>query len=117
MNKIIFITLLFCGLAFTAQSQSLIYSKVILLTATDLDTVPQGKVWKVTSYQSSAGANQSIYMKVNNTGMAIYSRHFQSNSQVKRESPFPMWFPAGTTIQPWSYCDFLNIIEFTENNE
>ena len=115
MKKLLFTTLLFCGLAFTAQSQSLTYSKVILLTA--LDTVPQGKVWKVVSYQTSAAANQVITMKVNGNQMIIYARHYESNSQVNRETPFPMWFPAGTIIQPWSFCDALNIIEFTENNE
>jgi len=116
MKKIIFITLLFCGLAFTAQSQSLTYSKVILLASTELDTVPQGKVWKAVSYQSAAGASTTITLRINGTDMYLYST-YQGNSIIIRETPFPMWFPAGTIIQPWSNCSVLNIIEFSENNE
>ena len=115
MKKIIFITLLFCGLAFSAQSQSLTYSKVILLTA--LDTVPQGKVWKVVSYQANSGANQTIYMKVNSNLEIIFSIHYYSNSQITRNAPFPIWLPAGTTVEPFANCTSLSIIEFTENNE
>ena len=115
MKKLLFITLLFCGLAFSAQSQSLTYSKVILLTA--LDTVPQGKVWKVVSYQANSGANQTIYMKVNSNLEIIFSMHYSNGSQSTRNAPLPMWFPAGTSIEPWNFCDALNIIEFTENNE
>jgi len=117
MKKILFITLLFCGLAFTAQSQSLTYSKVILLAALETDTVPQGKVWKVVSYQSAVGANASITMKVNGNEMVIYSKYMLQDAMINQDRPFPMWFPAGTTIEPFSYCNFLNIIEFTENNE
>jgi hypothetical protein len=117
MKKILFITLLFCGLAFTAQSQSLTYSKVILLTYLELDTVPQGKVWKVVSYQTAQEAGSAVTIKINGTNTYAYSKYFQSNSMIVREIPFPMWFPAGTTIQPWSSINFLNIIEFTENNE
>ena len=117
MKKLLLITLLFCGLAFSAQSQSLTYSKVILLPSIEADTVPQGKVWKVVSYQTSMGANGDVSMNVNGNPITIYSKYYNANSMVNRETPFPMWFPAGTTIQPWSYIDFLNIIEFTETNE
>ena len=64
MNKVIFLTLFFCGLAFSAQSQSLTYSRVLLVET--LDTVPQGKVWKVVSYYSDKAANYTIYCKINN---------------------------------------------------
>ena len=126
MKKIIFITLLFCGLAFTAQSQSLTYSKVILLTA--LDTVPQGKVWKVTSFlpngnylpiNASGGTNSvEIKMKVNGVisilAAAILGGYSTALSNV---FPMPIWIPAGTTLEPSTNCGSLSIIEFTENNE
>jgi hypothetical protein len=131
MKKIIFITLLFCGLAFTAQSQSLTYSKVILLTS--LDTVPQGKVWKVTSYlsdnawihSSSSSApvtNKEVGISINSSYVALgmYTGNYAGgNSAVSGTSntPFPIWLPAGTTLEPSTNCGSLSIIEFTETNE
>ena len=125
-KKIIFITLLFCGLAFTAQSQSLTYSKVILLTA--LDTVPQGKVWKITSFLPNVNYLPSTYgggtvpaeieMKVNGNSSvlaaAVQGNYSTANSVV---FPFPIWLPAGTTLEPSTNCGSLSIIEFTENNQ
>ncbi len=126
MKKIIFITLLFCGLAFSAQSQSLTYSKVILLTA--LDTVPEGKVWKVVSYLPSgqwinAGNNAtgSLDILINSVQYKIsqYKMAHVSNGPFgeKETVPFPIWLPAGTTVAPSTNCGSLSIIEFTENNE
>jgi len=124
MKKLLFITLLFCGLSFSAQSQSLTYSKVILLTA--LDTVPQGKVWKVVSYQTNEFAAQDVTIKINNSMIKLYSSYWQGGTlggqtyaaaTHTRQTPLPMWFPAGTTIEPQASCQSLNIIEFTENNE
>mgnify|MGYP001325256581 CR=1 FL=1 len=127
MKKLLFITLLFCGFAFTAQSQSLTYSKVILLTA--LDTVPQGKVWKVTNYlpfsnflpSSTNGSSVSgeISMKVNGTTSILAAArvgHYNSGNSLFL-AQIPIWLPAGTTVEPWNNCGSLSIIEFTENNQ
>lgn len=123
MKKIIFIALLFCGLAFTAQSQSLTYSKVILLTS--LDTVPQGRVWKVTSYTANDNPSYNtttwVRCKFNNIENNLSTMRMTGNSTygyaTTRETPFPIWLPAGTTVEPFTNCGSLSIIEFTENNE
>ena len=125
-KKIIFITLLFCGLAFSAQSQSLTYSKVILLTS--LDTVPQGKVWKVTSFLpdnswvsvSYPTSNGALDVLINGAVAKIsYYSHDASagGGSLQEKVPFPIWLPAGTTLEPSTNCGSLSIIEFTENNE
>ena len=124
MKKIIFITLLFCGLAFTAQSQSLTYSKVILLTA--LDSVPQGKVWKIVSYLPSsqwisAGTNSSssVNVLINSVESKIsqYSMaHVGNGGHGEKETvPFPIWLPSGTTVEPSTNCGSLSVIEFIVN--
>ena len=126
MKKLLFITLLFCGLAFSAQSQSLTYNKVILLTA--LDTVPQGKVWKVVSYLPSGqwinagtGTTGSLDILINSVEYKIsqYKMAYVGNGGhgEKETVPFPIWLPAGTTLEPSTNCGSLSIIEFTENNE
>ena len=123
MKKIIFTTLLFCCLAFSAQSQSLTYSKVILLTA--LDTVPQGKVWKVTSYMANDNPSVNnitlIQCLFNNISHNLSTMKMTGNStygySTTREGSLPFWLPAGTTVEPSTNCNGLSIIEFTENNE
>ena len=122
MKKLLFTSLLFCGLAFTAQSQSLTYSKVILLSS--LDTVPQGKVWKVTSFLPStnwvAGGTGyiSVLIKLNNQNKHLTSSRGDYNyGKSSAVIPMPIWLPAGTTLEPSTNCGSLSIIEFTENNE
>jgi hypothetical protein len=127
MKKILFITLLFCGLAFSVQSQSLTYNKVILLTA--LDTVPQGKVWKVVSVlpnntwlaaSSNSWYSNSLAVSVNDMNVILastinnpgYRTGYSTNPDL-----LPIWLPAGTTLEPSTNCGSLSIIEFTENNE
>ena len=124
MKKLLFTTLLFCGLAFTAQSQSLTYSKVILLTA--LDTVPQGKVWKLVSYLPSGqwinagtGSTASLSVLINNVEYKISQyemAHVGNGGHGEKETvPFPIWLPPGTTLEPSTNCGSLSIIEFTVN--
>jgi hypothetical protein len=129
MKKIIFITLLFCGLAFTAQSQSLQFSQVLLVSS--LDTVPQGKVWKIVSYlpdnawiHSSSGnasvTNKEVGISINSSYVALgmYTGNYAGgNSAVSgtAETPFPIWLPDGTTLEPSTNCGSLSIIEFTVN--
>lgn len=114
MNKIIFLTLLFCGLAFSAQSQSLTYSRVLLVET--LDTVPQGKVWKVVSYYSQQGAGPTIRFEINGNKQVLYSKDNFGGAGFERNITLPMWLPAGTTLKPSDYCNGLSIIEFTESN-
>ena len=115
-KKIIFITLLFCGLAFTAQSQSLTYSKVILLTS--LDTVPQGKVWKVESAVSEMkSTSQHIYFYINNNKCTVTRTWVSLLANAPYALPivnpiFPMWLPAGTIVTSGVDVEALSIIEF-----
>ena len=124
MKKLLFITLLFCVLAFTAQSQSLQFSQVLLVSS--LDTVPQGKVWKIVSYLPSsqwisAGTNSSssVNVLINSVESKIsqYSMaHVGNGGHGEKETvPFPIWLPAGTTLEPSTNCGSLSIIEFTVN--
>jgi len=126
MNKIILIILFIFALVFTSKAQSLSYSKVIFLTS--LDTVPQGKVWKVNSYFPSTNWIQLSYNNYNNSlsflinGVDYKVAHF-SASHVGNGGhgelitvPFPIWLPSGTTVEPGNNCGSLSIVEFTETN-
>jgi len=122
MKKIIFITLLFCGLAFTAQSQSLQFSQVLLVSS--LDTVLQGKVWKITSFLASGNwlsstntnSSNSVDVKIDgSTRLLAVSKNRAHYSQQNSNAPFPIWLPSGTTLEPAINCGSLSVIEFTVN--
>ncbi|MEC9209754.1 MAG: hypothetical protein VX762_04940 [Bacteroidota bacterium] len=125
MKKLIFTTLLFCGLSFTSQSQSLTYSKVILLTS--LDTVPQGKVWKLVSVLpsnallsgSSTGSwyANSLVISVNGASITLAATINNAGYRTGYSAGFdflPMWLPSGTIVAPNTNCHSISIIEFIE---
>ena len=114
MKKIIFITLLFCGLAFTVQSQSLQFSQVLLVSS--LDTVPQGKVWKITSIlaTTSSTSNTSYHPSFKIDGYSHQAYGYLGNGTV-REFPLPIGLPEGVTIQPIGFMQGFSIVEFTVN--
>ena len=129
MKKTLLIILIFCGLTFTSHGQTLTYSKVILLTA--LDTVPTEKVWKVVSYlpnnawihstATNSVTNKEVGIFINSVYVALgmYTGNYAGgNSAVSgtAATPFPIWLPSGTTVEPYTNCGSLSIIEFTENS-
>ena len=125
MNKIISIILFVFALVFTSKAQSLSYSKVIFLTS--LDTVPQGKVWKVNSYLPSSNwvnlsqaHNASLNVLINSVDyrVAHYSGSYVGSAGFSEliTVPFPIWLPSGTTVEPGNNCGSLSIVEFTETN-
>ena len=123
MKKILFITLLFCGLAFTAQSQSLQFSQVLLVSS--LDTVPQGKIWKVTNILPTLDGSGSSEIQVNGNDIVvafakgtygIYTQHSAAtgyaNNYHYNGLQGPYWLPEGTTLQAGTNVQYISVIEF-----
>ena len=116
MKKIIFTTLLFCGLVFTANSQTLEFSQVLLVSS--LDTVPQGKVWKVESTLVTCYSHCSATIYVNNIEIVayVYDSGVPNNSQrtaaAYNPTSFPIWLPEGTTLNIGSNVQYISVIEF-----
>lgn len=113
MKKFIFTTLLFCGLAFTAQSQTLQFSQVLLVSS--LDTVPQGKVWKITSILATTSPYSNTGYHANFKIDDYSHQAYGYLGGTVREFPLPIWLPEGVTIQPISNMQGFSIIEFTVN--
>jgi len=120
MKKLLFTTLLFCGLTFTSNSQTLEFNQVLLVTLTTQgDTVPQGKVWKVESSVSEIYTNGETYFHVNNN-KCIIARGYVNNvgnqgygtAMGLTNSIFPLWLPAGTIVTSGDLVSALSIIEF-----
>lgn len=117
MNKIIFTLFLLCAFVFTAKSQSLQFSQVLLVSS--LDTVPQDKVWKITSYLGEPDfftGNGSVKIKINGVENAIATRQCPYNGYnacFTETIPFPLWFNSNTTLEVSTGCQNLSVIEFT----
>lgn len=119
MKKLLFTIMLFFGFAFAAQSQTLQFSQVLLVTS--IDTVPQGKVWKVTSYLGTDGylvSNGPVLIKVNGINNAIATRQCPYNGYdacFAHSVPFPLWFNSNTILELFTGCQSLSVIEFNVN--
>ena len=117
MKKILFINILL-ALSFTAKSQSLEFNQVLLINS--LNTVPQGKVWKVQSALSDCSSNCSSTIVVNNQNIYTYVYHtgVPSNSQktaaAHNPTNFPIWLPSGTTLDIGGGVKYISVIEFNE---
>jgi hypothetical protein len=115
-----FVVLLFACVALSsaAFSQNLEFSQVKLVTSSE--SVPAGKVWKVTSYIPTDVFNGVVDPTRHGIGINGTLRrvgHSSSTDSVPMSTiPFPLWFPAGTVIDPaisGSNVYAVTVIEFT----
>ncbi|MFZ4060566.1 MAG: hypothetical protein ACOYK5_05000 [Bacteroidia bacterium] len=84
------------------QGQTLQFSRVFLVTANPIQSVPANKVWKVENAMvnwSNQGNPFAIYVN----GNPIYVTH----------EAFPIWLPTGTTLYAASSVYAISVIEFT----
>jgi hypothetical protein len=117
MKKIIF----FIAISLTSISFSqgnLQFNQVKLVST--LETVPNGKVWKVENILVNEGnligtnMNSRFYActyKVNNIYCFITQSNNSSNISPTPGS-FPFWLPEGSTLAAGTNINFLSVIEF-----
>ena len=107
MKKILlFLFTIFTFSFASGQGNNLEFSQVKLVST--LDTVPVGKVWKVTEVLRNSLSAQSAHspaIKVN--GNIIYL-----GVAYNGPSTSPFWLPAGTTLSTWQYVNYISVIEF-----
>ena len=117
MKKIFYVFVFFTSLSFS-QGINLELNQVLLLdvsNSTVTHTVPEGKVWKVTTvlHQNSIGGSNQVSIEVN--GISCYFGNTTYNSQSTEShlpSSFPIWLPEGTEVRGNSTAKFLSILEF-----
>lgn len=114
----------------TAYTQSLAFGQVIIFNSTSAAIVPTAKVWKIEnennpSLQSAINNPQHIGcyysdrvdMFISINGQASYTERFISSSANlsvgNSKSRFPIWLPAGATLNVDCADHQLYIIEFT----
>ena len=114
---LISIALLFSSVAFSQEESALKFNQVLLVELTEEGiVVPEGKVWKVVSQQSSLHYFYGNYpthyfymnsMRVDIVGTGNIDQGFSQNQYV-----FPIWAPANTLFQLGELIHTLSIIEF-----
>ena len=110
----IFFMLTFYSL--NVKCQTLEFEKVHLINSPD--TVPIGKVWKIESALSTCATHCSSTIFINGEQIYtyVYSAGVPSNSHKTASSynptNFPIWLPAGTSLNIGGNVKFISVIEF-----
>lgn len=120
MKKLLFVSCIF--LAFTTKSQTLEFNQVLLVSS--LNTVPQGKVWKVTNILPTLEGNGTCKISVNGNDIVIAFTDYGSwtgggstQAAYAYEKTYnglqgPYWLPEGTTLQAGTNVQYISVIEF-----
>ncbi|MEI6766614.1 MAG: hypothetical protein WCM76_13355 [Bacteroidota bacterium] len=106
------------GYSAMAQSKTLTFNQVLILTNGTSYTVPVNKVWKLES-----AVYVGIYMDystfataiINSTAVCLIPFSFYDGNSYARtpiSTAFPFWAPAGTTVQPTGKTSMISVIEF-----
>ena len=119
MKRILLMSILFL-FGLSSMSQNLTYSKVLLISSQD--TVPQGKVWKITNVLQSLEGNGPCKIQVNgndivvafNYKLSFYrgpsNEEFLNNHYNALQGAY--WLPAGTILNTGINVEYISVIEF-----
>ena len=119
MKKIFLVLTVMAATTFFATAQnSMEFSRVLLVET--LDSVPQGKIWKVTNIMQTLGSLGSRYISVNGNDIIVsYSAGstmsgYQSTGHSYNYNALqgPYWLPEGTTLQAGTNVQYISVIEF-----
>ena len=128
-NKFFILLLTLFTFTVIVKAQNLVFSQVRLVSS--LETVPAGKVWKVegvnysllfpstamTSSTSVTSSNTEATMILNGQSTTILAWRSRSgnfgSSNLIWEKDWPMWIPAGTTLEAGFGVLSFSVIEFT----
>jgi len=106
-------------------SQNLEYSKVLLVSS--IDTVPSGKVWKITNVLPTLSSSGELKILVNGNDIVVafskgtYSIYGTSTGTSAYNNDYhynglqgAYWLPEGTTLQSSDNVQYISVIEFNE---
>jgi hypothetical protein len=122
MKKIFLVLTVIALTTFFATAQnSMEFSRVLLVET--LDSVPQGKIWKVTNILPTLDGSGSSKIQVNGNDIVV-AFSMSSNGQTSSNGNFgnnhnyynglqgPYWLPEGTTLQAGTNVKYISVIEF-----
>ena len=89
-----------------------------MLLVSEGSTVPEGKVWKITSTLVTCSNNCSAYIIIGESDVYVHVYEITS-SQVQYSFPaannptkFPIWVPAGTFVNIGTNVSGISVLEF-----
>jgi hypothetical protein len=126
-HVILFSLAVFVSYFNSAAQGSLQFNQVKMVTSSE--TIPSGKVWKIISapYKNDQIGSAGSYtpsnpgvefvqsMLINSEVVYIQAIRFYDGSWRNFTGPtcqFPLWLPAGTTVQASTGVRFLSVLEF-----
>jgi hypothetical protein len=121
MKKIFLIlTIIAVTTFFSTAQNSMTFSKVLLVET--LDTVPQGKIWKVTNILPTQNAAFISKIQVNGSNITValstgYFQYVGNGTHINYDYHYnglqgPYWLPEGTTLQSGVNVKYISVIEF-----
>jgi len=122
MKKIFLVLTIMAGtILFATAQNSMEFSRVLLVET--LDSVPQGKIWKVSNILPTLEGSGSSIIQVNGNDIVVaFSK--SSNSYINSGGNMwndhnyyngiqgPYWLPEGTTLQASTNVQYISVIEF-----
>ena len=119
VSRILFLFMLI--IPFISFSQNLAFSEVKLVST--LETVPEGKVWKITNVLSTLSGSGDVIIKVNdNEIITAFSKssngqtggtgNFHNNHNYFNSLEGAFWLPSGTTLEAWTNTQYISVLEF-----
>ena len=108
---------------FFSFSQNLEYNKVLLVS--NEQTVPIGKVWKITNVLPNLTGAGNLKILVNDIDIIVAFSHstngnaYNSNPQTNNHNYYSSlngayWLPEGTTLKAADNVQYISVIEFNE---
>jgi hypothetical protein len=124
MKKIFLVLTVMALTTFFATAQnSMEFSRVLLVES--LDSVPQGKIWKVTNILPTLDGTGSSKIQVNGNDIVVaftngtYGIFMQYSNTSAYANDYhynglqgPYWLPEGTTLQAGTNVQYISVIEF-----
>ena len=120
MKKIFLVLTVMAVTTFFATAQnSMEFSRVLLVET--LDSVPQGKIWKVSNIMQTASSAGTRIITINGNDIIVSygaSSSSQSSSRIAGHSynynalQGPYWLPEGTTLEAGTNVKYISVIEF-----
>ena len=114
MKKILYI-LCFCPFFSFSQGIDLDLNQVLLVS--DGSTVPDGKVWKITSALVTCSNQCSAYIIIGESDVYVHVMEDTNSGGASRPAAnnptqFPIWVPAGTFVNIGTNVSGISVLEF-----
>jgi len=112
MTKILYIL---CFFPFFIFSQGIDLELNQVLLVSEGSTVPEGKVWKITSALVTCADNCYAYFIIGESDVYVHVHSDMASIDrpaANNPTKFPIWVPAGTFVNIGTFVSGISVLEF-----